>query len=123
MSKGWCGIRGGLDLGIDNPTEKNKFVHELLSNFFEDRKVCPKCGGMRVIFTKKRLPKSRNAIENIKIRDIPELERHKELLSQAEGQGLPLSDLIRIVLSTELEGLKLCPKCKGKVFLKKRKTK
>lgn len=105
---GWVSIRK-----LPNPSQETSKRNELyikaLENFFSKFAICPKCNG-KGYQTKKTLPV---ITTNVRFRGIEDLE------DAHERKDPPFSDLVREVLSIELEGRKPCPKCKGERFIAK----
>jgi ribosomal protein S27AE len=105
---GWVSIRK-----LPNPSQETSKRNELyikaLENFFSKFKICSKCNG-KGYQTKKTLPV---ITTNVRFRGIDDLE------DAHERKDPPFSDLVREVLSIELEGRKPCPRCKGERFIAK----
>ena len=105
---GWVSIRK-----LPNPSQETSKRNELyikaLENFFSRFKICSKCSG-KGYHTKKTLPV---ITTNVRFRGIEDLE------GAHERKDPPFSDIVREVLSIELEGRKPCPKCKGERFIAK----
>lgn len=109
---GWVSIRNIPKLKKNLGKSVGLQVFDYLQEFFKTRRVCPKCRGRGFILKKETqiIPTAM-----VKYKGISELEKLKE-------EGLVnVSDIIREIISIKSEGRKACPKCKGKIFLKKSK--
>lgn len=109
---GWISIR---NLPIVKPkrktTSEGELLFRILAKFFDDNRICKKCGGAGFTITKKRKTK---ATTMVKFRGIPEIEELKE------SGKVSVSDVIREIVSRRLEGWKLCNKCNGSRFTQKK---
>lgn len=108
--EGWVAMRNIPDVSPDTRKAVDEY-YGALSSFFSKFKTCRTCKGRG--FTVLR-PRRSVAKANIKISGIKDLEvAHKD-------PDVNFSDLIREVLSIELEHRRTCSTCKGKKFLKRR---
>ena len=105
---GWVTIRK-LPNPSNDTSKRNELYIEALENFFSKFTTCPKCDGKGFLL-KKTLPV---IATNIRFRGIEDLEEAHE------RKDPPFSDLVREVLSIELEGRRPCPHCRGQRFIAK----
>lgn len=105
---GWVSIRKLPDPSQET-SKRNELYIKALENFFSKFTTCPKCNG-KGYQIKKTLPV---ITTNVRFRGIKDLE------DAHERKDPPFSDLVREVLSIELEGRKPCPRCKGERFVAK----
>ena len=105
---GWVSIRK-LPNPSNNTSKRNELYIKALENFFSKFSICPKCNGKGFLL-KKTLPV---ITTNVRFRGIEDLEEAHE------RKDPPFSDLVREVLSFELEGRKLCASCSGRRFITK----
>lgn len=105
---GWVSVRK-LPNPSDETSKRNELYHKALKDFFSRFKICSAChgNGFRL---KKTLP---IITSNVRFRGIKDLEEAHE------RKDPPFSDLVREILSIELEGRRQCPQCKGKRFVEK----
>lgn len=100
----WINLRGIQDLSSDE-------INQDLDDFFSEYIICPLCKGNRTI-QKKTLEVTNKAV---KIAGITDLENSRL------DEDSPTSDIIKEVISIKREGRKICPKCKGRRYLKRSK--
>ena len=105
---GWVSVRK-LPSPFPETSKRNELYTKALTNFFSRFTICPACHG-RGFHLKKTLPVTTSGV---RFRGIKELE------DAHERKDPPFSDLIREILSIELEGRQACPQCKGRRFIKK----
>lgn len=105
---GWVSVRK-LPNPSDNTSKRNEYYISALRNFFSQFAICPMCNGVGYVL-KKTLPV---ITSGIRFRGIKDLEQAHD------RKAPPFSDLVREILSIELEGRKPCPQCKGQRFIKK----
>ena len=105
---GWVSVRK-----LPNPSQETSKRNELylkaLQNFFSHYTICPSCRG-RGFHLKKTLSVTTSGVRFRGIKDLEDAHARKDP---------PFSDLVREILSIELEGRKPCPRCKGQRFVEK----
>ena len=105
---GWVSVRK-LPNPAQETSKRNEIYIEALRSFFFRFRICPACHGSGY-----RLKKTLPVITNgVRFRGIKELE------DAHARKDPPFSDLVREILSIELEGRKPCSHCKGKRFIEK----
>lgn len=105
---GWVSIRK-LPNPSNDTSKRNELYTKALENFFSKFTICPKCNGKGFLL-KKTLPV---ITTNVRFRGIEDLEEAHE------RKDPPFSDLVREVLSIELEDRKPCARCDGQRFIAK----
>lgn len=96
---------------------KEKEYHAILTEFLLDKRICPNCKGTGYSVN------ARKKVVNkmVKYGGIKALEDlHNSKLKQKGKLDLQMADVIREILSYELEGRKNCRKCKGVRFVKRK---
>lgn len=111
MKLGWMSVRKVPVSNKPNAKERSKHYFEILQNFFSKYRLCKVCKGAG--YTVKTTRKVDTT--NIKFSDIEDLEN----LHENPESSVILSDLIREVISFELEGRSPCKKCRGMKFVKR----
>jgi len=110
---GWISIRNVPKVKPKDKTSVGVFYLKILSRFFQKNKVCSNCKGAGYII-KKRRPQKKLAM--IKYKGIEELIKLKKI------KFIQISDLIREILSYELESREVCKICSGKRFVSVKKS-
>ena len=105
--EGWISIRNVPKAKPKSGTSLGAFYLRLLSRFFDSNKICNLCKGQGYTLSKRREVKE---LAMIKFKGIDSLEKLKKL------KGIQISDVIREILSYELEQRKVCKKCNEKHF-------
>jgi len=108
--EGWLTIRKVPDL-TDRPG--NAYFQEL-KLFFEDHTLCPKCKG-RGSRCKKKKKIALLETTTVRYGSIPELEELKEM-------DVPMADILRDILETQVMGKQTCKLCQGSRFVERDKA-
>lgn len=106
--EGWISIRNVPKVKPKSGTSLGAFYLRLLSRFFDNNEICNLCKGQGYTLSKRREVKE---LAMIKFKGIDSLEKLKKI------KGIHISDVIREILSYELEQRKVCKKCNGKRFV------
>ena len=105
---GWVSVRK-LPNPSSETSKRNELYIKALRNFFSRFSICSACHGSGFQL-KKTLPV---ITSGVRFRGIKELE------DSHARKTPPFSDLVREILSIELEDRKQCPRCKGRRFIEK----
>jgi len=105
--EGWISIRNVPKVKPKSGISLGSFYQRLLSKFFDLNEICSDCKGHGYTLKKRRPIKD---LAMIKFKDIASLEKLKKI------KGIQISDIIREILSYQLEEREVCKKCNGKRF-------
>jgi len=106
---GWISMRNIPKVKPKKNLNASEFYYKTLVRFFSGKKICTGCKGKGFIIEKNRKTRKTAMIRFGGIDPLETLKDQKVVL---------MSDVIKEALSFELEGRKVCTKCKGMRFLK-----